>query len=99
MRLVEGPALEPDADEPEVHDPVTYFEALTGRRDPHREWFIAARRVLFVLGWVVTLAPMVLLLAAGLLSGESFETIFFMGLFGAIIGAFIRSSLPRTPFD
>ena len=79
-------------------EPATYYEALSGRPDPMRDYFVNARRVL---NWIVTATATGLplgLVALGLLTGQSFETIFFMGLGGAIVGLMFHSSFPRTPF-
>ena len=91
---VETPS--PDAlDEP----PVTYYEMLTGRRDPHRSFFVAARRVGRLVTWTLVLGLPVLLVTIGVVTGQSLETIFFMGIFALIVGLMVQRSLPRTPFD
>ena len=79
-------------------EPATYYEALSGRPDPMRDYFVNARRVL---NWIVTTIAIGLpigLVALGLVTGQSFETIFFMGFGGAIVGLMFHSTFPRTPF-
>jgi hypothetical protein len=78
--------------------PATYFEALTGRPDPMRGFFVTARRVLNVLTWLIVLGLPLGLVTLGVVIGESPETIFFMGIFGLIVGMMFKYTLPRTPF-
>jgi hypothetical protein len=83
---------------PPVIEPATYYELLSGREDPHREFFVTARQLLNVVAWVVAIGLPLLLVGIGVASGESPETIFFMGVFGLIIGVMIRKSIPRSLF-
>jgi hypothetical protein len=92
----------PETAPPEVdtldREPATYYEALSGRPDPMRDFFVNGRRIL---NWIVTTIAIGLpigLISLGLLTGQSFETIFFMGFGGAVVGLMFRSSFPRTPF-
>jgi hypothetical protein len=88
----EGP--KPD-DAPE---PATYYEALTGRPDPMRGFFVTSRRILNVVTWIIALGIPVGLVTLGVVLGESTETIVIMGIAGLIVGMMIKVSFPRTPF-
>lgn len=79
--------------------PVTYYEAFTGKPDPARDFFVTSRRILNVILWVLTLGVPLALVALAIATGQSAESIFFIGVFGLIIGAMFRMSMPRTPFD
>jgi hypothetical protein len=85
--------------EPHVTDPATYYEALTGKPDPRRAAFISVRRALGLALWVVALAIPTVLVVLAISSGQSLETIVFMGAAGLLVGLLIRSSAPKTPFD
>jgi hypothetical protein len=78
--------------------PATYYEALTGRLDPMRGFFVSARRVLNIATWLIALGFPLGLITLGVVTGESPDTIFFMGFFGLIVGMMIKYTLPRTPF-
>jgi hypothetical protein len=87
---------EPKADaEPE---PATYYEALTGRPDPMRGFFVTSRRILNVVTWIIALGIPVGLVTLGVVLGESSETIVITGIAGLIVGMMIKVSFPRTPF-
>jgi hypothetical protein len=88
----DGPAR---ATEPE---PATYYEALTGRPDPMRGFFIRSRQLLDVVTWFIALGIPVALVTLGIVTGASSETIFFMGFAGLLVGMLFRQSLPKTPF-
>jgi hypothetical protein len=83
------------ATEPE---PATYYEALTGRPDPMRGFFIRSRQVLNVVTWFIALGVPVALVTLGIVTGASSETIFFMGFAGLVVGLLFKQSLPKTPF-
>jgi hypothetical protein len=83
------------ATEPE---PATYYEALTGRPDPMREFFIRSRQLLNVVTWFIALGIPVGLVTVGIVTGASSETIFFMGFAGLVVGMLFKQSLPKTPF-
>lgn len=78
--------------------PATYYEALTGRPDPMRGFFVTARRVLNIATWLIVLGLPLGLITLGVAIGESPETIFFMGFFGLVVGLMFKYTLPRTPF-
>lgn len=78
--------------------PATYYEALTGRPDPMRRFFVIARRVLNIATWLIVLGLPLGLITLGVAIGESSETIFFMGFFGLVVGMMFKFTLPRTPF-
>jgi hypothetical protein len=83
------------ATEPE---PATYYEALTGRPDPMRGFFIRSRQLLNVVTWFIALGVPVGLVTLGIVTGASSETIFFMGFAGLVVGMLFKQSLPKTPF-
>jgi len=102
--LVEGPAKTiewhwSDPDSTIVPRPVTYYEALTGRPDPQREFFVTSRRILNGIVTAVAIGLPLVLVLLGIAVGESAETIFFMGMFGLIVGLMLKKSLPGNPFD
>jgi hypothetical protein len=78
--------------------PATYYEALTGRPDPMRGFFVTARRVLNIVTWLIVLGLPLGLITLGIVIRESPDTIFFMGFFGLIVGLMFRYTLPKTPF-
>lgn len=80
-------------------EPATYYEALSGRPDPNREFLVTSRRVLNAVVWIMAIGIPLGLVTLTVLTGQSPETIFFAGIFGAIVGMMIRTSFPRTPFD
>lgn len=80
------------------HEPATYYEALTGKPDPNREFFVTARATLNLAVTILALAIPIGLVAFGLLTGADLQTIVFMGIAGLIVGFMIRTSFPRTPF-
>jgi len=86
----------PDGEEKTA--PATYYEALTGRPDPMRGFFVTARRVLNIATWLIVLGLPLGLITLGVAIGESPETIFFMGFFGLVVGMMFKYTLPRTPF-
>lgn len=79
-------------------EPATYYEALSGRPDPMRGFFVASRRLLDVATWIIALGVPLGLVVLGVINGASPETIFFVGLFGLIVGMLFKHSFPRTPF-
>jgi hypothetical protein len=79
-------------------EPATYYEALSGRPDPMRGFFVTSRRLLDIVTWIVALGIPLGLVALGILTGESPETIFFMGFLGLFVGMLFKHSLPKTPF-
>jgi hypothetical protein len=83
--------------QPEV-EPATYYEALTGKPDPNRSFFVSARRILSLVLTGIALGIPLLLIGLGLATGADIQTIVFMGVAGLIVGLMIKSSFPRTPF-
>jgi hypothetical protein len=81
-----------------VAEPATYYEALSGQRDPHRDVFIAVRRILNLVTWAIALGLPVVLVAIAVLTGQSFETIVFTGIGATVVGLMFKHSFPRTPF-
>jgi hypothetical protein len=79
-------------------EPATYYEALTGRRDPARSIFITVRRVINLLVWTIALGLPIGLTALTIATGQTLETIVVVGIGAAVVGMMFRSSLPRTPF-
>jgi hypothetical protein len=79
-------------------DPATYYEALTGRPDPMRGFFVTSRRILNVVTWIIALGIPVGLVMLGIVLRESTETIVLMGIAGLIVGMMFKVSFPRTPF-
>ena len=108
VKIVEGPTrtfewkLGPraaNADQPELEEePATYYEALTGRRDPHREFFVTSRRLLNLTVTLIAIGIPVLLVAAGMLGGADLQTIVLLGVAGLVVGLMFKSTFPRTPF-
>jgi hypothetical protein len=89
-----GEEPKPDAES----EPATYYEALTGRPDPMRAFFVTGRRILNVVTWIIALGIPTSLVTLGVVLGESTETIVLMGIAGLIVGMMIKVSFPRTPF-
>jgi hypothetical protein len=79
-------------------EPATYYEALTGKPDPNRQFFITARRTLNLTVTILALAIPIGLVALGIITGADVQTIVFMGVVGLIVGLMIKTSFPRTPF-
>jgi len=108
VKIVEGPTRKfewkldspaGDADQPELEDePATYYEALTGRRDPQREFFVTSRRLLNVTVTLIALGIPVVLVAVGILGGADLPTIVLLGIAGLVVGLMFKSTFPRTPF-
>ncbi|HUG48749.1 MAG TPA: hypothetical protein VMP67_10105 [Candidatus Limnocylindria bacterium] len=80
-------------------EPATYYEALTGKRDPQRNFFITARRVMNVGVWVIALGLPIGLITLAIATGQTLETIVWVGIGASIVGMMFRVSFPRTPFD
>lgn len=78
--------------------PATYYEALTGRPDPMRSFFVRARRLLDIVTWVIALGVPLGLIALAIVTGQAPDTIFFMGFAGLLVGMMFKRSLPKTPF-
>ena len=102
--LVEGPTKTiewqwSDRDSTPAPRPATYYEALSGRPDPHREFFVTSRRILSGIVIAIAIGLPLGLVLLGIAVGESAETIFFMGMFGLIVGLMFKKSLPGTRFD
>jgi hypothetical protein len=83
--------------QPAVEDPQTFYELFSGRPDPNRERFILARRALDVLTWALIIGIPIALIVLALATGQPAENAFYFGIFGLIVGAMIRKSIPR-PF-
>ena len=79
-------------------EPATYYEALTGRRDPDRGLFISARTWLNRVVTAIALAIPVLLVGTAILGHADLQTIVLLGVFGLGVGLMLKSSFPRTPF-
>jgi len=80
-------------------EPATYYEALTGRPDPARDTFITIRRVINWSVWSIALGLPLMIIGLAIATGQSLETIFYMGMGAFIVGIMFRRSFPRTPFD
>lgn len=89
-----GNEAERDA-EPE---PATYYEALTGRPDPMRAFFVISRRILNAVTWIIALGIPAGLVTLGVVLGEPLESIVIMGIAGLIVGMMFKVSFPKTPF-
>ena len=83
--------------EPQL-EPATYYEALTGKPDPNRNFFVSARRTLNLVVTGIALGIPLVLIGLGLATGADLQTIVFMGVAGLVVGLMIKSSFPRTPF-
>jgi hypothetical protein len=94
------PSAEPNGDEPGLgRPPKTYYEAFTGRPDPHLKFFVSGRKWLKRAVNVTALAFPIIGLAIGFLSGSDLLTTLLIGFGGAIIGLMLKTSFPKTPFD
>jgi hypothetical protein len=94
-----GEAAEPAGVETSPkQEPATYYEALTGKPDPNREFFIRSRAALNLAVTILALAIPIGLIALGIITGADLQTIVFMGIVGLIVGFMIKTSFPRTPF-
>jgi hypothetical protein len=80
-------------------EPATYYEALSGKRDPQRDFFIASRRIINAVVWAIALGLPIGLTALTIGTGQSLETIVWVGIAAFIVGMMFRASFPRTPFD
>ena len=89
----------PDDALPPDTEPATYYEALSGRRDPMRNFFINARRVIRAGVWIIAIGIPVALIALTVATGQSLETIVVVAIGGAIVGLLFATSFPKTPFD
>jgi hypothetical protein len=78
--------------------PATYYEALTGKPDPMRGFFVSARRTLNAIVTVIAVAIPVGLVTLGIVVGADLQTIVVMGIGGLVVGAMLKSTFPRTPF-
>ncbi len=88
-----------DATTPEdVDEPATYYEALTGRRDAQRDFFIRSRRILDRIVWGIALGVPAAIVALAIVTGQSLETVVFIGIAAFAVGMMFRHSFPRTPF-
>ena len=97
-----GPSAgsQPSPEHPELEgEPATYYEALSGRRDPHREFFVTSRRLINTVVTLIAIGLPVGVVAAAIISGADLETIVLFGIAAAIVGLMFKSSFPRTPFD
>lgn len=77
---------------------MTYYEALSGRRDPQREFFMRARRIINTGATVIAIAFPVILVAGAIIAGADLQTIVVLGIGGAVVGLMFKTSFPRTPF-
>lgn len=108
VTIVEGPArtfqwklggIHETPSEPDNHEkPMTYYEALSGKPDPHREFFITARRMLNLSVTVIAIALPIGLMALAFVTGGDLQTIVFAGIAGAIVGLMFKTTFPKTPF-
>jgi hypothetical protein len=89
------PDQEPSASSDE---PATYYEALSGRPDPMRDFFVRGRRALNLVVTLTALAIPIGLVTLAIVSGQQLETIVFAGIAGAIVGLMIKTTFPKTPF-
>lgn len=79
--------------------PATYLELLTGRRDPHGDVFIAARRVLNAVAWAMAIGVPAGLVLLAILTHQSPETTVAIGVLAGIFGLMVRRSIGRSPFS
>jgi hypothetical protein len=79
-------------------EPATYYEVLTGRPDPNRDFFVNARRVINFVVWMIALGLPIGLVTLGIVVGADLQTIVLMGLAGLVVGFMFKTSFPRTPF-
>ena len=79
-------------------EPATYYEALSGRPDPNREFFVTGRRLLNGVVTVVATGIPVALVILGIASGADLQTIVVFAIAGAVVGLMLKSTFPRTPF-
>jgi hypothetical protein len=87
-----------EAERDPAPEPATYYEALTGRPDPMRGFFVTTHRILNIVTWIIALGIPVGLVTLGVVLGESTETIVIMGIAGLIVGMMFKVSFPKTPF-
>jgi hypothetical protein len=86
-----------DAEGATTSEPATYYEALTGKPDPMRDFFVTGRRLLDVVTWIIALGLSLGLVALGIVTGASADTV-VIGLRRVAGGHVDQFSLPRTPF-
>jgi hypothetical protein len=99
LKLTWGGAQDSTTDQPgPERQPATYYEALSGRPDPMRDFFVTARRMLNLVVTIIAIGIPVGLVTLGLMVGADFQAIVFMGIFGLIVGLMIKTSFPRTTF-
>jgi hypothetical protein len=89
-----NPSAEPGSDS----QPATYYEALTGRPDPMRDFFVTARRALNLVVTIIAIGIPIGLVSLGIITGADLQTIVVMGIAGMVVGLMIKTSFPRTPF-
>jgi hypothetical protein len=82
-----------------IGKPMTYYEALSGKRDPQRDFFITGRRLLNLSVTLIAIALPIGLMALAFVTGADFQTIVFAGIGGAIVGLMLKTTFPKTPFD
>lgn len=87
-----------DSEAGAVREPATYYEALTGKPDPMRDFFITGRRILNIGTWIIALGIPVGIVLLAVATRQSFETIVWMGIAASIVGIMFKSSFPKTPF-
>jgi hypothetical protein len=85
-------------DRREEAEPTTYYEALTGQRDPARDFFITARRFINAVVWVIALGLPVAVIVLTMATGQPTQTVVIAGVAAAVVGQMFRASFPRTPF-
>jgi hypothetical protein len=78
--------------------PATYYEALTGRPDPNREFFVSARRWLNRAVTLIALAIPVVLVAIGIVARADLQTIVLLAIVGAGVGLMLKTTFPKTHF-
>ena len=109
VTIAEGPAdtfewkwggVDESANEPDLgRKPRTYYEALSGKPDPHGDLFVRARRLLNLSVTLLAIALPIGLMTLAFATGADLQTIVFAGIGGAIIGLMFKSTFPKTPFD
>ena len=93
-----GPRNAPMGETGPEREPATYYEALSGRPDPMRDFFVTARRMLNLIVTIIAIGIPVGLVTLGIIVGADFQTIVFMGIAGLIVALMIKTTFPRTPF-
>jgi hypothetical protein len=89
----------PEEGEPiPIEEAQTYYEMLSGRPDPMRDFFVSARRMLNLVVTGIALGIPIVLVGLGIVARADAQTIVVMGVAGLVVGMMLKSSFPKTPF-